>query len=51
MISLMNIKIPNQPKKEEYYGNREYKLLLNNNKYTRSKKEVKIKIKIKAKIL
>ena len=37
MISLMNTKIPNQPK-EEYYGNREYKLLLNNNKYTRSKK-------------
>lgn len=42
MISLMNIKIPNQPK-EEYYGNREYKLLLNNNKYIRSKKRSKNK--------
>lgn len=38
MISLMNIKFPNQPK-EEYYGNREYKLLLNNNRYTRSKNQ------------
>jgi GTPase len=38
MISLMNTKIPNQPK-EEYYGNREYKLLLNSNRYTRSKNQ------------
>jgi len=38
MISLMKTKFPNQPK-EEYYGNREYKLLLNTNKYSRAKKK------------
>ena len=33
MITVINKKFPNQPE-EEYYGNREYKLMLNNGNYT-----------------
>ena len=35
MISLIMKKFPNQSK-EDYYGNREYKFLLNNNIYTKN---------------
>lgn len=39
MISLIMTKFPNQPK-EEYYGNREYKLILDNNSYYKSIKKI-----------
>jgi len=39
MISLIMKSFPNQSK-EEYYGNREYKFLLNNNIYTKNENNI-----------
>ena len=39
MISLIMKSFPNQSK-EQYYGNREYKFLLNNNIYTKNENNI-----------